>query len=219
MQFPDFKTDEALRNMAANAVKTGEQVRTVVRDLTLKALETRDLSLDQVGGVVRSVTEGVNLGAMGGASPSAMAKTLKQAFAGMDDAVLKAVEANRIALEKVTDGGARFEDSSIKKALSELERMEDGLLSGITQASAGANAQVRQQWETMLAQMPHGATMTGMGATQTVEMFGKQMQAAARAQRELGFKAAHAMTQNYATFVNGVLNGLSEALKQGSKKG
>ena len=217
MQFPDFKTDDALKALAANAVQGGEQVRAVVRDLTLKALETRELSLDQVGGVVRSVTEGVNIGAMGQGTD--VARTLKQAFSGIDDAVLKAVEANRIALEKMTEGGAQFEDSSIKKALSELERMEDGMMNGIAQAAGGASAQIRQQWEMMLEQLPHGGTMTGAGATQTLAMFAQQMQSAARAQRELGFKAAHAMTQSYATFVTGVLAGLSEAIKQGQKKG
>ena len=210
MQFPDFKTDEALKAMAASAVQHSEQVRVVVRDLTLKALETRDLSLDQVGSVVRSVAEGVN-------NPN-MSGTLKQAFSGMDEALLKAVEANRIALSRMTDGGARFEDSSIKKALTELERIEDGLIKGIRQASGGANAQIRQQWEQMLAAMPHGQTMTGLGATSTLEGFAAQMQAQARASREMGLKAAHMMTQNYATFVTGVLNGLSEALKQGNKK-
>ena len=215
MQFPDFKTDEALKAMAARAVEQSEQVRVVVRDLTLKALETRDLSLDQVGSVVRSVTEGVNLGAGTKPNPSGV---LRQAFSGMDDALLKAVEANRIALDRMTDGGARFEDSSIKKALTELERVEDGLIKGVMQASGGANAQIRQQWEQMLAAMPQGQTMTGIGAASTLEAIAAQMQASARASREMGLKAAHMMTQNYATFVTGVLNGLSEALKQGNKK-
>ena len=37
--------DEMLKSMDAQAVKQHEQVRTTIRDLTLKALQMRDLSL------------------------------------------------------------------------------------------------------------------------------------------------------------------------------
>ena len=37
--------DEMLKSMAAQGVKQHEQVRTTIRDLTLKALQMRDLSL------------------------------------------------------------------------------------------------------------------------------------------------------------------------------
>jgi hypothetical protein len=33
----------------------------------------------------------------------------------MDDALLKVVEANKVALQKLTDGGASFEESSVRK--------------------------------------------------------------------------------------------------------
>jgi hypothetical protein len=42
-------------------------------------------------------------------------KALSNALAGMDDALLKVVEANKVALQKLTEGGASFEESSVKK--------------------------------------------------------------------------------------------------------
>ena len=57
-------------------------------------------------------------------------KVLADAVAGMDDALLKVVEANQVALTKPTEGGASFEESSLKKALDELEKLEDRSATG-----------------------------------------------------------------------------------------
>jgi hypothetical protein len=57
-----FNSDEMLKTMAAEAVKRQAQVRSAVRDVTLKALHARELGLAQINAVVRSVTAGVNAG-------------------------------------------------------------------------------------------------------------------------------------------------------------
>ncbi len=140
--------DEMLKQMASEAVRKGEEVRATVRDLTLKSLYGRQLTLAQIKSVLRTVTEGVNLGAAKSAvNPEAL---LTDALAGMDDALLKAVEANRMALQKLTDFGHSFEDSRMKKALDELERYEDTLLGTVRRASAGANKNIRAQWSGIL---------------------------------------------------------------------
>ena len=51
--------DELLRKMTAEAVKKGEEVRASVRDLTLKSLHGRELTLAQIKCALRAVTEGV----------------------------------------------------------------------------------------------------------------------------------------------------------------
>ena len=55
----------------------------------------RDLSLEQINSVVRNVTMGVNIGV--GEGNTDTQKTLSDALAGMDDALLKVVEANKVA--------------------------------------------------------------------------------------------------------------------------
>jgi hypothetical protein len=89
--------DEMLKSMAAQAVKQHEQVRTSIRDLTLKALQMRDLSLEQINSVVRNIIAGGNIGVGEGRTDTQ--KTLSDALAGMDDALLKVVEANKVALQ------------------------------------------------------------------------------------------------------------------------
>jgi hypothetical protein len=107
--------DEMLKSMAAEAVTQHKQIRTTIRDLTLQALQMRELSLKQINGVVRKVTEGVNVGVGGGKID--VEKALSDALGGMDEALLKVVEANKVALHKLSEGGASFEESSVKKGL------------------------------------------------------------------------------------------------------
>src|ERR1700694_6293835 len=89
--------DDVLKNLATESVKQGEKLRATVRDITPKALQARELSLAQMKRVLRSVTAGVNVGAAAGAKVD-VDKVLTEALAGMDAALLKAVQASGIAV-------------------------------------------------------------------------------------------------------------------------
>ena len=206
--------DEMLKSMAAQAVKQHEQIRTTIRDLTLKTLQVRDLSLEQINSVVRNITAGVNIGV--GDKPDTQ-QTLSDAFAGMDDALLKVVEANKLALQKLTDGGANFEESSVKKGLKELEAFEEKFLDGVKNAVQSSSDPIKQQWKSILDKIPRGGTETGAQVAETISARAREAQVAMQSSREAGLKAMHAITQNYATLVSGVLIGLSEAFEQGKR--
>ena len=203
--------DEMLKSMAAQAVKQHEQIRTTIRDLTLKTLQARDLSLEQINGVIRNITAGVNIGV---GDKTDTQQTLSDAFAGMDDALLKVVEANKLALQKLTDGGANFEESSVKKGLKELEAFEEKFLDGVKNAVQSSSDPIKQQWKSILDKIPRGGTETGAQVMETLNERAREAQAAMRSSREAGLKAMHTITQNYATLVSGVLIGLSEAFEQ-----
>jgi Family of unknown function (DUF6781) len=133
----------------------------------------------------------------------------------MDDALLKVVEANQVALTKLTEGGASFEESGVKNALDELEKLEDRFRDGITQGTQEAGARLTQQWASVLNKIPPGGTDTGERVLQTITTHAQQAKDAMTQSREAGLKVAHTLAQNYATLVSGVLMGLSEAMKHG----
>ena len=168
-----LNSDEVLKAMVVEAVKRQAQIRSSVRDITLKALQVRELGLGQINNVVRKVTEGVNAGL---GDKGDVEKVLADAVAGMDDALLKVVEANQVALTKLTEGGATFEESSVKKALDELEKLEDRFRDGITQGTQEAGARLTQQWASVLDKIPHGRTDTGARVVQTIAEHAQQVQ-------------------------------------------
>jgi len=216
MKNPTINPDEMLKSMAAEAVKQHKQIRTTIRDLTLEALQIRELRLKQINSVVRKVTEGVNVGVGGGKID--VEKALSDALAGMDEALLKVVEANKVALQKLTEGGASFEESSVKKGLKELEAFEEKFLDGVKQAAQEAGDRTKEQWKSILDNLPRGGTDTGERVMQTLAAHAQQAQDALTSSREAGLKVAHTLAQNYATLVSGVLMGLSEAMQHGKPK-
>ncbi len=205
--------DEVLKKLSSEAVKQGENLRAAIRDLTLKALQGRELSLVQIKSVLASVTQGVNLGTTG--SKIDVEKAFADAFAGMDDALLKAAQASHIALQQLTKAG-EDQQSYLKKALNDLEHYEDEFIKTVQQAADGADAKVKAQWAGVLGQMKMGDTETGAQVAATMQQFGEGMQAAMRQQREAGLKTAHMLSQNFATLASGVLIGLSEGVQKKS---
>lgn len=210
MKSPVIDVDQALKRLASQSVKQGSNVRTTVRDLTLKALQQRELTLNQIRKVLRSVTEGANLGVATGELK--VEKVLSDTVAGMDDALLKAVEASNVALHRLTGKGYDYEDSNLKKALDELEKLEDEFIRSIENAAKSASEKMKAPWTQVLNKTKLAGTATGTQVTSTLRDYAKRTQAAMRAQRETGFKTAHLFTQNFATLTSGILIGMSEGL-------
>jgi hypothetical protein len=182
-----------------------------VRELTLNALRGRELTVDQIKRVVRAVTEGVSLGAASsGVDPD---RVLGDAFAGLDEAVLKAVQANHLALQQLASQGQG--GSKLQKALDDLERLEDEFLETVKDATKKGSQQLRDQWAKLLQQKEDAGTATQAQIEQTLEAFGERMRDAVRQQRRMALKAGEAMAENFATLASGILIGLTEGLEQG----
>src|ERR1700737_3806095 len=128
--------DEMLKSRAAEGERQHKKNTPTIPDLPAQALQVRELSLKQINSVMRKVTEGVNVGV--GEGKIDAEKALSDALAGMDEALLKVVEANKVALHKLSEGGASFEESSVKKGLKELEAIEEKFLDGVKQAARDA---------------------------------------------------------------------------------
>ena len=207
--------DEILKGLARESVKQGENLRSVVRELTLNALKGRELTLAEIKRVVRSVSEGVNLGAT--ASKLDGERVFSEALAGMDDAVLRAVQANHLALQSLAAQGQSLRESHMKKALDELERLEDAFLSSVKDAAKKGSRQVKDQWAAVLQRTETTGTGTASQVETTLEEFGDRMHQAVKQQRRAALKATEAMAENFTTLANGILIGLTEGLQQGKK--
>jgi len=162
-----MNTDEVLTGLAREAVKQSENLRSAVRELTLNALRSRELTVREIKRVVKAVTEGVNLGAA--TSKLDADRVLGEAFAGMDEAVLKAVQANHLALQQLAAQGQSLRDSHVKKALDELERLEDEFVGAVKEATKKGSQQLRNQWATVLQRTQTTGTETAAEVERTLE--------------------------------------------------
>jgi len=212
--------DAIVKMFSEATAKQGEALRKGVADATLKALQGRELTMENIKKVLKTVTTAATAGAAQNvASPVDVEAMLTKAFAGMDGALLQAVEANRKALQQFVDQGAALKEKQLKTAIDNLEKMEDTFFATVTKAVQGASAPMQGMqgpWDNVLSAMKLKGTDTGAQATQTVEQLMAQTQAALRDGRAATAKTAQAMLDGYAALVSGVLIGMSEGLQGGA---
>ena len=206
--------DALIDQFASASAKQIAQLRQAVYDATMRALQGRELSLANVRKVIATVTQAASTGAAKNPASDVEAM-LDQAVAGMDDAVLKAVEANRVALQQFVDRGVDMRETQLKRALADLEKFEDTLLGAIRKGAASAGDPLAGPWGEVLKKFDLGGTQTGAGASGAAEQLATQMQTAMRESRAAGLKAAQALADSYTALVSGVLIGMSDAFRQG----
>ncbi len=206
--------DALITTFSQASAKQGETLRQAVHDATLKALQGRELSMENIKKVLKSVTQATSAGAAQNvSSPLDVESMLEKAFSGMDAALLQAVEANRRALQQFVEQGTGLQEKPLKSALDNLEKLESVFFSTVTQAVKSATGPLQGPWEHVLGAMKTRGTETGAQASQTVEALMGQAQAALRDTRMASVKAAQAMLDSYSALVSGVLIGMAEGLK------
>jgi primosomal protein N'' len=208
----------ALIEMFSQAgAKQGEALRKAVGDATLKALQGRELTLENIRKVLKTVTQAASTGVLQNASPSVDPEALlSKAIAGMDGALLQAVEANRRALQQFVDQGVGLQEERLRGALQDLEKLEDVFVSTVSKAAQAAGEQLQAPWGQVLESMQLKGTVSGAQAADAVEQLMTQAQTALRDSRLMGARAAQALMDSYAALVSGVLIGMSEGLQGGA---
>ena len=210
---------DALITMFSEAsAKQGEAVKKAVSEATLRALQGRELTLENIRKVVKNVAEAASVGIARNAAPKVDVEGLiDKALAGIDGALLQAVEDNRKALEQFISTGASLTEKPLKEALANVEKMEDAFFGAVTKAAQSAGP-LQGPWQSALDAFRSKGSATGTEAAQTVETLLGQAQTMMRQGRATQMRAAQAMLDSYAAFASGVLSGMSEGLQAGAKR-
>lgn len=211
---------DALISMFENAsARQGEQLKKAVGEATLAALQGRELTLKNIKAALKGVADAASAGAAKNTMAGVDAESLlDKAVSGMDQALLKAVEANRTALATLTTQGADLREKHLKKALADLDKIEDTMFSALKKASESAGAPLAGAWGQVLEKMQAGGTASGAQAAAAAEQIAnmaEQVQGAMKSTRAASMRAAQALAESYTAMVSGVLLGMSEALQSG----
>lgn len=217
MSKPMFDVDALIAQFESATAQQGAQLRKATTEATLAALQGRELTLKNMRGALKQVAEAASAGVAKNMTANIDPESLlDQAVAGMDAAMLKAVEANRVALSTLATQGADLREKHLSKALSDLEKMEDTLFAAVKKAAAGAGEPLAGAWGPVLEKMQAGGTLSGAKAAATAEQMTEQMQTALRSTRAASLRAAQALAESYTAMVSGVLIGMSDALQGGA---
>lgn len=192
---------DTLRQAAAEAMKSGEEVSRRMRDLTLEALKNRRFDREGIREVVRAVTEGMALAAP--ASGAGLRQAMAQAFRGMDEALTKSVEAGESALRQMVATGRGVADNEVKQALAGLKKIEQDFIETVSQVASSANERARPELRALLERATHAGTETGKQTAKLMAEFASS-----------GMELAGQFSVRFAQIASGVLAGMADALEQ-----
>ena len=216
MAKPAFDADALIQQFETASAEGSAKLRQTVSDATLQALQGRELTLKNIRAVLATVAQAANTGLAKNAAPAVdVDAMLDQAVAGMDDALMRAVEAHRVALQQLAAQGADLRDRHLKKAVADLEKYEDMLIETVQKTAGSAGDQLAAAWAPVLEKLQAGGTASGTRAAGAAEQFMtqmKQMQSAVRDTRAAGLRAAQALAESYTAMVSGVLIGMADAM-------
>ena len=211
----DKLSEEGLKQTARDSVAAGDQIRERIRDLTLQALQQRKFDYTGFQSVLKSMTEGISLGAEKHGTQMRIA--LSEAFAGMDQALMKAAQAGSLAMKELASRGKEFSDRDLKQSLEQMKRLEGDFLDIARQVSQTTRGAVRSEWQELLAHTQRAGTDTGAVVAQTMREFSGKMATNIADTTAASLEVARQFGERFAQAASGFLLGMSEALKPEDK--
>ncbi|MBU0592101.1 MAG: DUF6781 family protein [Pseudomonadota bacterium] len=209
-------TTQEIVTAASASMQDDGDIRTRVHDLTLRALRERRLDASEVRAVVRSVAEGVSLGAEH--RTGEVKEALAAAISGLDAALSKAAQATHLALQEMISQGKDFSAQDLQPALDDLKITEQAFLDTLGQVAETAGGRIRQELKSAVDHARHSGTDTGASVKASLGDLSNRFSATLQAGKSSGQEAAQTVASRLAALASGILAGMAEALHEKSQK-
>lgn len=207
---------EEIKKAASTTVEQGVDIRAKVRDLTLQALKTRKLNPEEIKPVIAAVTEGISVGAAKRAGE--VKSALSEGLAGLDEALTKAAEATRLALQQLTSQAKDFSESELDWALVNLKRLEEEFLDTVNLVADSAGEKIKHEMKELVVHARRAGTDTGAKVAETMNTLGNKVSATLHEGKAAGKDAAREMSARLASLASGILAGMADALHEKAEK-
>jgi len=200
----------------AAAAASAPDLRERVRDLTARALHERRMAFQDLREIVAAITSGVGSGltARGGE----MKGGLKQAIAGLDDAVGNAAQAASYTLSEAAAQGKAFKDNELKASLEQLRDLETQIVETLKQTASQSGGKLKEELEYLSDHLRHSGTRTGEQVREALQQLAGGVRTSSQAGRAGLSETAGAATERLSQVASGILEALSESLKRQSER-
>lgn len=209
-------TTQEIITAASTSVQDDGDIRTRVHDLTLRALRERRLDSSEVRAIVRSVAEGVSLGAE--QRSGEVKEAIAAAISGLDAALLKAAQATHLALQEMISQGKDFTRQDLQPALDDLKVTEQAFLDTLGQVAETAGSRVKQELKAAVEHARNSGTDTGASVRDSLSELTGRISTTLQAGKSSSQEAAQIVTGRLAGLASGILAGMAEALHEKSQK-
>lgn len=207
----------SIKEEVAVVVQQGKDLHALVRDITLRALSRRTLSVSEIMDVVRSVTEGVTLGL--GHRAGEIKEAVRDALGGLDEALKKTAEATMLAAQQLIAQGKEFGAQDLKPAMDDLKQMEEMFLSTVSKVSEAAGGRIKDEFASQLSHARLSGTDSGRAIADTVAAFSQRAGASLKTGAVQTVGATQEVKQRLTLLASGILAGMADALHEKAKRG
>ena len=207
----DSRNNEVLQDEIKGALETGRDIKETVRRITLDALTKGELDTESVQQVASAVVRGAGMGA---ASPGTETKDiLVQAVSGLDEALSKAAEASKLALEEAIGRGDEFSSHELRRSLDDMQGLEELLLETLHNAAKGGKDQVSVILQDLAEHAQHSGTAVGTELKEGLTDLVEQITDHGNTRLESGVESVRETSSLLARIASGILEGIADSLK------
>lgn len=203
---------EQIQAEAATLAEKSSDLHAQVRDLTLRAMRDRAVSVGEVSAVLRAVVEGLSIGFA--KRSGEIKEASREALAGVDEAVRKSAEATKLAAQQLLSQGKEFHAIDLKPALDELKQLEESFLSTVSQVAEKAGGRIKEEWASQISHARRMGTDTGRMVADAVSDFSQRVGATAKEGAQAGVGAAGEVKKRLTLLASGILAGMADALHE-----
>lgn len=207
---------EQLKAQVQEAVAGEEAIREKVRRLTVQALAEGKLDAGQVKAIVEAVVHGASAGIETHGSRARQALT--EAVRGLEEGLVKAAEASKLALEEAASRADEFTEQEVKAALDQLRAMEKLYLDTLADIAKKGSAQVRDILADLLSHARHSGTAVGQYLTEVMQTLPRKLQEAGQWGLKAGLETARTAGAQLAAITSGLLAGIADTLDRQARK-
>lgn len=213
---PKIHTEE-IHDSAQQAVEQeqGVDIREKVRDITLNALTRKKLDADSIKEVVGAVAEGSRLGAA--SHGERMGEALKEAIKGLDDALTKAAEATKLAIEEAAGRAGDFSQQELKRSMSDLGELETIYLDTLTDIAKNGTDRAAEILGDLATHARNSGTAVGEQVVTALADLQHFVQQTGKAGLEAGVETARTTGAQIVQIASGILAGIADSLQPPEK--
>ncbi|MEQ1663290.1 MAG: DUF6781 family protein [Thiobacillus sp.] len=179
-----------------------------VRELTARILHERRVPLADARDVIRALT----------ACGSELKGGLKEATAGLDEALSHAAEAASLSLREMTSQGRAFKDNELKSSLTHLRDLESQLVEGLKDTAALSSGKLKEELGSLAEHMKLNGTRTGEQVKESLTRLAQGLKASGKASQSGVREAAELASERLSEAASGVLAAMADSLKRQSER-
>ena len=209
---------DEIRQAGREVIAKGSEVRNHIRDITLSALKAGHLEAERIKNVVKTVGEGALSGL---ASDVADSKhTLREACAGIDDALAAGAQATQLTLEEAQQRVKHFADQDLAKAKADLKDLESLFLDTLGELADRSQTTASQILADVRRHARASGTAVGKQIGSTITEAAEELKQRGEPGINQALDTAFSTGQHFAQVAGGVLANIVGKLRgaKGEKK-